>query len=146
MSPETLFSLCNGAAVIGWLLLLFLFRIPWVPKIVVPVVLPGLFGLIYAYFILLELPWADGGFGSLAGVLQLFENQYLLLAAWVHYLAFDLFVGSWEVRDAQRRAISHWLVVPCLLLTFFLGPIGLLCYLVLRLGIRRQVSLGENYV
>jgi hypothetical protein len=55
----------------------------------------------------------------------------------VHYLAFDLFIGAWEVRDSQRMKIPHLLVVPCLLLTFVFGPVGLLMYLTLR-GIRRR--------
>ena len=46
----------------------------------------------------------------------------------MHYLAFDLFIGSWEVRDARRHGVPHVLVIPCLLMTFLLGPIGLLAY------------------
>ena len=68
----------------------------------------------------------------LEGVKQLFANDYILLAGWVHYLAFDLFIGAWEVRDARLVGISHWLVIPCLLFTFMLGPVGLGMYFVLR--------------
>ena len=64
--------------------------------------------------------------------MKLFRNEWLVLAGWIHYLAFDLFVGAWEVRDSQDRGISHFLVIPCLLLTFFLGPIGLLLYFTVR--------------
>jgi len=56
----------------------------------------------------------------------------LVLAPRWHYFAFDLFIGSWEVRDAARHQVPHLLVVPCLILTFMLGPIGLLGYLGLR--------------
>jgi hypothetical protein len=85
--------------------------------------------------------WGEtpGGFGSLSAVAMLFSNHWLLLAGWVHYLAFDLFVGSWEVRDSQRLGISHWLVIPCLILTFLFGPVGLLVYFVLRLAMRRSL-------
>jgi hypothetical protein len=57
----------------------------------------------------------------------------MVLADWIHYLAFDLFVGVWEVKDAQAKNISHWFVIPCLFLTFMLGPIGFLLYSILRL-------------
>jgi len=50
----------------------------------------------------------------------------LLLAGWVHYLAFDLFIGSWEVEDAAANGIPHWLLLPCLFLTLMVGPVGLL--------------------
>jgi hypothetical protein len=78
------------------------------------------------------LPGSEGGFSSLSGVSTLFDNPWGLLAGWTHYLAFDLFIGGWEVRDAQRRGIPHLLVVPALVLTFFLGPSGLLLYLAIR--------------
>ena len=81
---------------------------------------------------------SDGGFGSLAEVARLFANPALLLAGWLHYLAFDLFIGAWEVRDAQRHGFPHLLVIPCLLLTFLLGPIGLLCYMAVRVRLGRR--------
>jgi SNF family Na+-dependent transporter len=61
----------------------------------------------------------------------------LVLLGWVHFLAFDLFIGAWMVRDARRLKILHLAVIPCLLVTFLLGPVGLLTYLVLRTGLRR---------
>ncbi len=61
----------------------------------------------------------------------LFTDRWLVLAGWVHYLAFDLFIGSWQVRDARRNRVPFVLVVPCLVLTFLFGPIGLLLYLLL---------------
>jgi len=75
---------------------------------------------------------AEGDFFTLAGVQQLFANPWAALAGWLHYLAFDLFIGSWEVRNARRVGIPHWQVIPCLFLTFMLGPVGLLVYFVLR--------------
>jgi hypothetical protein len=75
------------------------------------------------------LTWSEGGFSSLAGVELLFSNPWMLLAAWTHYLAFDLFVGGWEVRDAQRRGIPDLLIKPALVLTFLLVPAGVLFYL-----------------
>ena len=53
-------------------------------------------------------------------------------------------VGAWIVRDAGRRGISHLAVIPCLLLTFMVGPAGLLLYLVLRLALRRVATLEER--
>ena len=56
----------------------------------------------------------------------------MLLAGWVHYLAFDLFIGAWETRDAMARRVPRLLLAPCLVMTFMLGPIGLLCYHIVR--------------
>ena len=132
MTIEGVFSACNMLAMAGWILLLAVprrrmrdddrrdrrFRSRWPRSI-----------------------WRcscctpanrDGGFSSLAAVAQLFDNRWLLLAGWVHYLAFDLFIGAWETRDAMARRVPRLLLAPCLLMTFMLGPIGLLCYHAVR--------------
>ena len=57
----------------------------------------------------------------------------MLLAGWIHYLAFDLLIGTWETRDARERGLPHLLLVPCLVLTFLLGPAGWLLYMGVRL-------------
>jgi hypothetical protein len=94
--------------------------------------MPALLALVYVALVAVALPGSEGGFSSLAGVSALFDNPLGLLAGWTHYLVFDLFIGGWEVRDAQRRGISHLLIVPALVLTFLLGPGGLLLYLAIR--------------
>lgn len=144
MTPEQLFSILNLVAMAAWLPLVFLPRARWATN-VVPVVIPFLLGIIYAVLITMSLPQGDGGFSSLSAVRSLFENPWALLAGWVHYLAFDLFVGGWEVRDARRRGIPHLLVVPALVLTFLFGPGGLLLYLAIRsLARRKAVSPDES--
>jgi len=71
-------------------------------------------------------------FGSLQGVRSLFANDYFLLTGWVHYLAFDLFVGCRMLRDARRERVPHLLFVLCGFFTFMLGPCGLVLYLIIR--------------
>ena len=100
---------------------------------------PFLLGRVYLYLVLVYFEKAVVGFISLAGVTELFQNPYVLLAGWLHDLAFDLFIGSWEVRDAQRLGISHWLIIPCLGLTFMFGPIGLGLYFVIRWTFKRKL-------
>ena len=131
MTAEQLFSILNLMAMAAWLPLVFLPRVRWTAT-VVPVVMPLLLAVVYVVLVAATLPRSEGGFSSLAGVRALFDNPWALLAGWTHYLAFDLFIGGWEVRDAQRRGIPHLLVVPALVLTFLLGPAGLLLYLAIR--------------
>lgn len=69
---------------------------------------------------------------SLEGVRAFFRDPELLLLGWVHYLAFDLFVGSWEAEEAHRLGIPRRVLFMCLLLTFLLGPLGLLAFLAAR--------------
>jgi hypothetical protein len=131
MTAEQLFSTLNLIGVAGWLLLVFLPRMRWTST-VVPIVMPSVFAVIYVVLIATTLTRSEGGFSSLASVRTLFDNPWLLLAGWTHYLAFDLFIGGWEVRDSQRHGIPHLLIVPALVLTFLFGPAGLLLYLAIR--------------
>jgi hypothetical protein len=131
MTAEQLFSILNLVTMAAWLPLVFVPRMRWAAT-VVPVVMPSLLAVTYVVLVAATLPQSEGGFSSLGGVRALFDNPWALLAGWTHYLAFDLFIGGWEVRDAQRRGIPHLLVVPALVLTFFLGPGGLLLYLAIR--------------
>jgi hypothetical protein len=131
MTAEQLFSLLNLMAMAAWLPMVLLPRVRWTAT-VVPVVMPSLLAVVYAVLVAATLARSEGSFSSLAGVKTLFDNPWVLLAGWTHYLAFDLFIGGWELRDAQRRGVPHLLIVPALILTFFLGPAGLLLYLAIR--------------
>jgi hypothetical protein len=128
---EQLFSICSALAMLGWVLLAVLPR-QRIAHLVAAIAIPIVIALVYLFLIAQYFGSAEGGFGSLADVAALFANPALLLAGWVHYLAFDLFIGAWEVRDSQRHKIPHAFVIPCLFLTFMLGPIGLLTYFALR--------------
>ena len=135
MIPDTVFSVANAVALSGWIALALT---PLAPRWLLPyggAVLPAVLSALYAVTVALTLPGAEGGFGSLPDVMALFTVPGVALAGWVHYLAFDLAVGGWEVRDARRRGVPHWAVLPCLALTFMLGPVGLLAYLAARLAL-----------
>ena len=139
MSLETIFSLCSGLAMIGWLGLVVVPKSEVTRHVYPSVVTPVMLGLVYTYLMVSfqgEAP-AEGGFGTLEAVKALFGVDALLLAGWIHYLAFDLFVGAWIVRDSQTHQINHFLILPCLFLTLMAGPLGLMLYLGLR-ALRRH--------
>ena len=133
MQPDTLFQLSSPLALLGWVALAASPLAPRLTQFAASLVIPVILSLGYTALILANWAGAEGGFGSLADVMLLFTNPAVALAGWLHYLAFDLFVGAWEVRTARRQRIAHLLVLPCLVLTFLFGPIGLLAFLGLRL-------------
>ena len=146
MDSEALFSAANMLVIPGWLLLVFLPRWRYSAGVIASCLLPAILGVCYVGLFAANFrsqPDGFAAFNTLAGVKSLFQNDSLLLAGWIHYLAFDLFVGSWEVRDAQRLGIHHLLVIPCLACTLMLGPAGLLAYLLLRLVLRGRYSIDE---
>ena len=134
MSADTIFSICSSLVLPGWLLLIFLPRWKWTLGLISAGIIPFVLGLVYVSIFLLQSGNGQegGGFGSLEAVTILFSNPYSMTAGWIHYLAFDLFVGCWQVHDSQKRGVKHWLVIPCLVFTFLLGPAGLVLYLIIR--------------
>jgi hypothetical protein len=142
LDPDTVFQAANTAALLAWLtLLLSPPSVRWARPVwrisgrFVPLALCVL------YVGLLVVHWrGQGGFGTLAEVRALFDVPGVLAAGWVHYLAFDLFVGAWIAERSAALGLPHWLVVPVLLLTFLFGPAGLLAFVLLR-AMRRPDSL-----
>lgn len=141
ITPNFLFSLANTLTLPGWVLLVLTPRWRGTQALVLSGVWPLGLAALYAVFIAshyLGAHGSEGGFGSLAQVAALFQDPWALLAGWVHYLSFDLFVGAWETRDAQRRGVPHWALVPALALTFLFGPVGLLVYFGVRAALGQK--------
>jgi len=135
LSPATLFQYANQAALLGWVLLIVAPR--W--RVTQRLITSGAWslGLAALYIILMTSHYlggqaGEGGFSSLAEVAALFRDPWALLGGWVHYLCFDLAVGAWASRDAQRRGMPHLLLIPALILTFLFGPAGFLLYCIVR--------------
>ena len=135
---DTIFSAAGTLAMIGWAGLILLPGQRWVVEIVARMVIPLVIACAYVFLMATNYASAPpgAGFGSLSAVAALFSVPALLTAGWIHYLAFDLFVGSWEVSDARANGVHHLLVVPCLLLTFMFGPAGWLLYRGVRVARR----------
>ena len=141
MTPEQVFHIANVFALIGWLVLVFLPSHTAAVEGIARTLVPALLSIAYAVIIIPAL-LGGGGMGSLGsfeGVAAILNQPWLLIAGWLHYLAFDLLVGSWEVTTARSEGIPHYAVLPCLLLTFILGPVGFIAFLIVRwlLGSRR---------
>lgn len=132
MQPDTIFQVSNMVAMAGWLALL---ASPWSPGLsdrIAALVIPVLLAVAYSGLILVFWSDASGGFDNLPNVMQLFTQPEIALAGWIHYLAFDLVIGAWEVRTARAERIAFVAVIPCLALTFLFGPAGYLAFTALR--------------
>lgn len=142
MSLDLIFSAANVLAIAGWVMLAVLPGRAWVTASVVGGLIPILLSVAYVGLIAAFWSGGEGGFSSLDDVGRLFQTPGLLLAGWLHYLAFDLFVGAWEVRTARSDGIRHLLVLPALALTFLFGPAGFLLFMVIR-AIARAARVQE---
>ena len=72
---------------------------------------------------------------------DLFENEAFLILFWVHFLAINLFCGSWITRDGQKLFISKYLIFFPLILSYFIGPVGILLYWLIRIIYAKRISL-----
>jgi hypothetical protein len=130
---------------LGWLCLALAPLAPRLADIAASLVIPALLSVGYTALILVHWADAPGGFDSLANVMALFTNPAIALAGWVHYLAFDLFVGAWITRTARADGINHLLILPCLVLTFLFGPAGFLAFTALRASLAARAQMTKAF-
>ena len=133
MTNAEIFSIANMTAMPMWLLMIILPKWKVTRFLIDYKVIPLLLSLFYVFYIVLHLQ-AGGGldFGSLSSVMSLFTVEDLVMAGWVHYLAFDLLVGMWMINQNKNLGIHQLLMAPCLFATFMLGPIGFLLFTILK--------------
>ncbi|MEM6896218.1 MAG: ABA4-like family protein [Pseudomonadota bacterium] len=126
MTLDEVFAISGNLAMVGWVILLFAPRrfkaLGHVARILIPVALSA----IYAAYILPFFAESGGGYGTLAQVRQLFTVDELLLAGWVHYLAFDLMIGGYLAERMDRIGINRYVQAPILISTLMFGPVGVL--------------------
>jgi len=145
MSTDSIFQICSTIAMVGFIVLLLISPF-WssFDKFLIGIVIT-LFTIVYAWLIFqIFRPEDFEKYSSLDGVMELFTDKIAVTAGWVHYLAFDLLTGIWIKKNAQKYGIHHLILIPCLLLTFMLGPIGLLLYLLIR-TIKTKQYFASNY-
>jgi hypothetical protein len=106
----------------------------WTTRVIRSPLVSGAPAALYAALVLPRLAaiWPAVSRPTLNGIAALLGSPAGATIAWVHFLAFDLFVGRWIYLDSQERRVSAWLLAPVLFLTLMLGPAGLLFYLVIR--------------
>ena len=147
MTAEQFFQATNTLALVAWIALLLLPGRRLVSGVLCAVVVPTVLALGYAGLIAWKL--ASGGpppgdVMTLAGLREVFRDDWVFAAAWTHYLVFDMVVGAWIARDAVRLALPWPLRTAALVLTFLAGPIGFLVHVIGRAVLRRTTSVGTE--
>ncbi|MEQ9302286.1 MAG: ABA4-like family protein [Marinoscillum sp.] len=128
MEASRIFELVNFIALIAWALMIFTPKWKYTTKMVKNLISPVLLSMAYLTIISTTINGSSLDITSLDQVRKLFNNDYVLLAGWIHYLAFDLFVGCWILKKSLDEKIPLYVSIPCLLFTFIAGPIGCLLF------------------
>ena len=84
-----------------------------------------------------------GLYFGLMNLSELFSNQEFLIIFWIHFLSINLFCGSWMSRDGLRLFISKYIMCFPLIITYFIGPLGLFIYWIIRMFYAKKLSLYD---
>ena len=129
------FKVANTFALVCWLALLFLPRYAWLLMGLRRIAIASLCVVYSSVIFFFASDVEGGGFATLEQVQKLFESDAVMFAAWLHYLAFDLFVGLWIAEQSDRKSIPRLIQIPILAATFLLGPFGLLLFFIVEASI-----------
>ena len=145
---ETVFSLSSLLVMPFWLAMILAPRWGVTRRVIESPFIVLAPALLYAVLVLPRLGELLPALASptLVGVAELLGTPEGASIAWVHFLAFDLFVGRWVYLDSRERDVSAWLMAPVLLLTLLFGPLGFALYLLVRSVVRRRAprrALGQ---
>ena len=80
---------------------------------------------------------------GIENVLELFSNKTFLILFWIHFISINLFVGGWIVKDSQKFMINKILISLPLIITYFIGPIGLLIYWLIKIFYSKSINLYD---
>jgi hypothetical protein len=145
---ENIYLIANWGVVPFWLLLILMPNHGITKFFCHSIIAPLLLTVAYIFVarqIILEGNILDGfnlylGLGSLN---EVYSNESLRLVFWLHFLAISLFVGSWIARDCQKYLVPKFLSIPCVVITYFTGPVGIMLYWFIRIFYTKKISFDE---
>lgn len=134
MTASSLFSAFNMLALAGWIILAagVAVKRDWLRDALAGTYIPVVLSAAYLVLIVFFFAGAEGGFDTLENVQKLFLSPWVALAGWIHYLAFDLFMGARVARGMAEQGLPRWPLVLLLPLTFLFGPIGYLAFEIIK--------------
>jgi len=139
---EKVFSLSSALVMPFWFLMILFPHWRWTNRVMQSLLILVPIALLYAFLVLprfgdIFIEVANPTLSSISALLGTSDGATI---GWVHFLAFDLFVGRWVYLDSRENVINVWIMAPVLFFCLMLGPIGLLLYLSVRLAYRKQRS------
>ena len=133
MNLDTLFNITCLIAAIGWIILIFVSPF-WTgfDKFLIGIII-AILALAYTYLNASNFdPTILTKFSTLQGIKELYQNDALVLAGWEHFLVFDLIVAVWIKKNSLKHGIKHLAIIPAIIFTCLLAPLGFLIYLITR--------------
>ena len=146
---EMIYLWLNIGVVPLWFILLFFPQSKFCGYLITYIFPYLIFSLIYIYlfyyFLISDYDFLNNFnlYLGLSNLEDLFTEKSFLILFWTHFLAINLFCGSWIVRDSQKLMVSKSLVFIPLIITYFVGPLGIFLYWIIRIFYARRISLYD---
>ena len=146
---EMLYYWVNFGVLPFWLLLIF-FPHSHLCRYLVTSIFP-IFVLSGTYIFVLYKSYLNsydfmGNFNLYLGISDisyLFSDKNFLMMFWIHFIAINLFIGGWIVKDSQKLSINKFILIVPLLVTYLIGPLGLFLYWLIRIFYAKNISLYD---
>ena len=147
--PETIYLWLSFGVLPFWFVLIF-FPQSRISGLLATSIFPFIvLGAVYIY--LLYYYFIDGydflqNFELYLGIYNLanlFENEAFLILFWTHFLTINLFCAAWIVRDSQKYFMSKYFNILPLIITYFVGPLGIVLYWIIRIFFAKKISLFD---
>ena len=149
LTLENIYIWTNFGVLPFWLMLIFIpnskFTQFFVNSIILPLILSAAYVYVIYQSILFEEPIFDFFrlYLNLDSLYTIFATESFLLVFWLHFLALNLFLGSWVSRDALKYNISRSLLFIPLILIYFTGPLGLVLYWIIRVFFAKKLGFHD---
>jgi len=148
LTLENIYLLANWGVVPFWLLLILMPSHNITKFFSHSIVVPLLLSVAYVFVtrqIISEGNVFEGFklYLGLDGLNEIYSNESIRLVFWLHFLALSLFVGAWIARDGARHMVPKALSAPCILITYFTGPFGIIIYWFVRIFYAKKINFNE---
>jgi len=153
---DVIYQFANIGVIPFWLMLVLLPSWNGTKILVNSVIAPLILGSLYLYVVYIYLNTSEGLFSNALDKIKTFElykgleslkkilaDKNILLIFWIHFLTINLMIGAWIANDASKSKALQFIVIIPLVLTYFLGPIGLCVYLILRILAAQKLKLFD---
>ena len=148
-SIEMIYLWLNIGIIPFWIILIFFPQSKicglFVTSIVPIVILGTVYIYLFYYFYNSNVDFFENFnlYLGLYNLTDLFQNESFLILFWIHFLAINLFCGSWIVKDSQKFNMSKYLNIIPLIITYFVGPLGILVYWIVRIFFAKKINLFD---
>tara|TARA_B110000902_G_C13734791_1_gene370424 strand:- start:21 stop:491 length:471 start_codon:yes stop_codon:yes gene_type:complete len=148
LSFENIYLFANWGVVPFWLLLILMPNHNITKFFSHSIIVPLLLAVAYIFVvkqIVLEGNTFEGFklYLGLDGLDEIYTNESFRLVFWLHFLALSLFVGAWIARDGERHTVPKALLSPCIIITYFTGPFGIVIYWFVRIFYAKKINFNE---